>query len=192
MQHMKTKLINLQQIMPNIKLDIHYATPHNFTNATIYTHGKCYLIEPAAHALQAAAKKFQDLGYNLKIWDGYRPFRVQQIFWNLVPDERYVANPAKGSRHNRGCSIDLTLTFQNQELDMGTDFDDFSEKSHRDYFDFNNDVLKNRQLLQEIMEKHHFVGWLNEWWHFDYKDWEQYPLLDINFDEIEGYNDASK
>jgi D-alanyl-D-alanine dipeptidase len=100
--------------------------------------------------------------------------------WEIIPDERYVANPQKGSRHNRGCAVDLTLIDSTgKELDMGTPYDDFSEKSHIDFFQLPDTVINNRKLLQEVIIKFGFIPLKTEWWHFDYKDWEKYPVLDI-------------
>jgi len=179
------KLVDVQKVIPHVELDIRYATHDNFTKQVIYPLAKCYLIEQAALALKAVSDEFNTLGYRIKIWDGYRPLRAQHIFWQLVPDERYVADPKKGSRHNRGCAVDLTLVdAHGNEVAMGSEFDDFTERAHRDFKDLDPQVLKNRQLLQDIMEKHHFMGWHNEWWHFDFKDWESHPILDIPFDEI--------
>jgi len=120
--------------------------------------------------------------YNLrlKVYDGYRPLSVQKKMWAIMPDERYVANPAKGSRHNRGCAVDLTLVDSlGNELDMGTPYDDFTEKSHIDYKNLPPEVLRNRRILQEAMTKFNFILMRTEWWHFDYKGWEKYPILDI-------------
>ena len=182
---MNNNLIDIQKLIPNLEVDIKYATENNFTNKKVYSVAKLFLIEPTANALKAASDEFNTLGYKIKVWDGYRPLSAQYIFWKLVPDERYVADPKKGSRHNRGCAIDLTLIDKNgKELDMGTDFDDFTEKAHRSYKDLPQEVLRNRKLLQDIMEKNHFIGWENEWWHFDFEDWMHYPVLDIAFDEI--------
>jgi zinc D-Ala-D-Ala dipeptidase len=179
-------LVDVSSVIPDIEIDSKYATKDNFTKKIIYPIAKCYLIEEVARALNVASEDFNKLGYKIKVWDGYRPLKTQYIFWELVPDERYVANPRQGSRHNRGCAVDLTLIDKNgKELNMGTDFDDFTEKAHRDFQDFPSEILMNRQLLQNIMEKNHFVGWKNEWWHFDFEGWENYPILDIDFDEVE-------
>jgi zinc D-Ala-D-Ala dipeptidase len=183
--HIAHNLIDVKVAISNIELDIKYATHDNFTHKIIYPVAKCYLLKHVVQALKNASEEFNKLDYKIKIWDGYRPLQAQHIFWNLVPDERYVADPKKGSRHNRGCAVDLTLTdYLGNELDMGTSFDDFTEKAHRNYKDFAPKVLQHRQLLQTIMEKHGFIGWKNEWWHFDYKDWESHPILDIPFTEI--------
>ena len=180
-------LVIIKNVIPNIVVDLKYATADNFTHKQIYPVAKCYLVQDAAIALKAASDECNRLGYRIKIWDGYRPAQAQYLLWELVPDERYVANPAYGSCHNRGCAVDITLiTDDGIELDMGTGFDDFTELAHRDCKDFPPEVLSNRKLLQDIMERHNFVGMHTEWWHFDFADWEQYPLLDVSFDEVEG------
>lgn len=179
------KLVEVKKIVINIILDIRYATKNNFTKQIVYSSDKCYLIGQVAQALKLASDEFNKLGYTIKIWDGYRPLKAQAIFWQLVPDPRYVADPKQGSRHNRGCAIDLTLVDANgKELDMGTDFDDFSEKAHRSFKDLPAEVLKNRKILEEIMAKYNFIGWENEWWHFDFKDWVNHPILDIAIEDI--------
>lgn len=174
------------KIDPTIPRDIRYATANNFAGMPVYSIAECFLEEVAAHALMAAQQEFIALGLSLKVFDGYRPLSVQKIFWNLLPNETYVANPSKGSRHNRGCAIDVTLIDlkTGKELDMGTDFDDFSQKAHRNYLNFSNTVLENRALLEQIMHRNGFIGWHAEWWHFDYKDWEQYPIRDVSFEEL--------
>lgn len=182
---MDAKLIELKKVIPNIILDIKYATKDNFTNQVVYPSAHCFLIDQAVHNLKLASDEFNSLGYKIKVFDAYRPLKYQYKFWQLMPDERYVADPKKGSRHNRGCAIDLTLVNKNnKEVDMGTGFDDFSKSAHRDFKDLPKQVLDNRKILQEIMEKHNFIGWLNEWWHFDFKNWQDYPILDIDFEEI--------
>lgn len=179
--------MNIIKIDPTIVRDIRYATTHNFTGSAVYTIAECYLEEVAAQALHRAQKEFGSHGLSLKAFDGYRPLSVQKIFWNLFPDDRYVANPAHGSRHNRGCAIDVTLIDANTgiELDMGTEFDDFTEKAHRTYTQFPEHVLMNRKLFEEVMHNHGFIGWLNEWWHYDFNDWQSYPIRDISFEELE-------
>lgn len=178
--------MKIVRIDPSIHRDIRYATANNFTGKPVYTVAECYLEEVAAEALQAAQKEFIALGFSLKAFDGYRPLSVQKIFWSLLPNEQYVANPAKGSRHNRGCAIDVSLIDlkTGQELDMGTEFDDFTQKAHRNYSGFASTVLANRELLEHIMHKHGFIGWHAEWWHFDFKDWEKFPIRDISFEDL--------
>jgi D-alanyl-D-alanine dipeptidase len=121
----------------------------------------------------------------LKVFDCYRPLSVQKKFWELVPDERYVANPKKGSRHNRGAAVDVTLIDSSgHEVEMPSQYDDFSEKAHRNYNLASKRALTNRVLLEKAMEREGFVGFETEWWHFDYKDWQSYSIEDIPFSEI--------
>lgn len=180
-------LIDITKLIPDVIIDIKYATTNNFTNQILYPCARCYLIEPVARALQLAADSFRQKGYRIKIWDGYRPRAIQYKLWDVVPTEKriYVADPHKGSRHNRGCAVDLTLVDkQGNELDMGTGFDDFSAKAHRHYKDLSSQIVANRKLLEDILRNHGFIGLLHEWWHFDYQGWEKYPLLDIPLDKV--------
>jgi D-alanyl-D-alanine dipeptidase len=182
----QSHLVEVQKVIPNVFLDIKYATKDNFTHEIVYPSARCYLVEPAVKALKAASEALNKKGYRVKIWDGYRPLEVQRIFWKLMPDERYVANPEKGSRHNRGCAVDITLVDKDgKELDMGTLFDDFSERAHRDYKELEPNVVANRKLLEYVMKEHGFEGLPTEWWHFDYKGWKEYPLLDVAIDAVE-------
>lgn len=177
----KNKLVNIQELDSTILIDVRYATENNFTGQKLYETNKVYLIKEAARDLIKAHKYLKEK-YNLrlKIYDGYRPLSVQKKMWAIMPDDRYVANPAKGSRHNRGCAVDLTLVDSlGNELDMGTPYDDFTEKSHIDYKNLPPEVLRNRKILQEAMTKFNFTPMRTEWWHFDYKGWEKYPILDI-------------
>lgn len=172
------RFVDLKTI-PNIVLDIRYATTNNFTGKIVYTKAEAFLVQPAAEALELVQKELAESGLGLKIYDAYRPLSVQKIFWEIMPDERYVADPAKGSRHNRGCAVDCTLInlSDGKELEMPTEFDDFTEKAHRDSMAHSPEVLKNRDTLEKIMTKHGFVGISTEWWHFDFEGWEQYPLF---------------
>lgn len=179
-------LVELQKIIPAIEIESKYATEDNFVKKRMYPSAKCYLIQEAAYALKNAADQFKKLGYTIKVWDGYRPLSVQYVLWQLVPDEKYVADPAKGSKHNRGCAVDLTLLDKNgQELSMGTDFDDFTEKALRSFKNLPQEVLENRNLLQSIMEANHFIGWETEWWHFDFEGWINHPVQNVSFDDLE-------
>lgn len=179
------ELVNITAINPHIQLDIRYATTNNFTKKKIYSGGYCFLQKPVARALNNVQKELELLGLGLTIFDGYRPLSVQKIFWDLVPDERYVANPTKGSRHNRGCAVDVTLIkADGSAVLMPTEFDDFTTKAHRDYRQLPPEAIANRDLLTTIMTKHGFIGLPTEWWHFDYKTWEEYPILDISFEEL--------
>lgn len=180
-------LVEVKRLIPTIKLDIRYATPENFTKHTVYPSAKCYLRHKTVLKLREVQKELETLGLGLKIFDGYRPRSIQKTFWALVPDERYVANPEKGSKHNRGAAVDLTLIdlSTGQELSMPSAFDDFTTKAHRDYKAMNSTDARNCKLLELIMVKHDFEPLPTEWWHFDDKDWQLYDLIDIPFEELE-------
>jgi zinc D-Ala-D-Ala dipeptidase len=173
-------LVDALRLIPDLKLDVRYATANNFTKQQVYDSAKCFLRAEVAQQLAKVQTDLKKRGLGLLIYDCYRPLAVQRKFWAIVPDDRYVANPAQGSRHNRGAAVDLSLVDKNgKPLEMPTDFDDFSEKAHRDYSRVSRKARKHRQWLQDAMQKHGFVGLKTEWWHFDFGDWKRYPLLDI-------------
>jgi len=179
-------LVELCTINPNIKLDIRYATTNNFTGQKVYGSPRCFLCASTAQKLNNVQKELETMGLGLKVWDGYRPRSVQYIFWEVTPDRRYVANPDKGSKHNRGTAVDCTLVDKNgNELEMPSAFDDFSEKAHRNYASMKPEAAKNCKLLEEVMARHGFTPLPHEWWHFDDSDWRDYELLDIKFSEID-------
>lgn len=170
-----SKLINIQTLIPNLIIDLKYATRDNFTSQIVYDFSDCFLIEDAALQLKLVQEELETMGLGLKIWDGYRPMEAQWKFWHLFPDERYVSDPRKGGRHTRGTAVDLTLIdIQGNELAMPSAFDDFSEKAHRNYKEAGLEEIKNRELLERVMEKHGFIGLPTEWWHFDLVGWEKY------------------
>ena len=180
------KLVDLKAVSPKISLEIVYATPNNFTGKIVYSKPLCYLQKSVAERLHRVQLGLEKKGLRLKVLDGYRPLSVQKIFWEFVPDPRYVADPAEGSKHNRGAAVDLTLIDRaGRELPMPTPFDDFTEKAHRNYQGGSKEAIRNRQILEEAMVKEGFVPIPTEWWHFDAPDWENYPVLDISFEELE-------
>lgn len=182
----KTDLVEVKKVVPTAQLDLRYATTNNFTHQKVYRSSRCFLTRGTAEKLKAVALDLQHEGLGLKIYDGYRPLAVQKRVWALVPDERYVADPKKGSRHNRGAAVDLTLVNleTGKELTMPTGFDDFSERAHRDYDRLPQPVLENRRKLQESMEARGFIGMPTEWWHFDDTNWQKYPILDISIETL--------
>lgn len=174
------ELVDLQSFIPQIQVDLKYATKDNFTGQIVYNFNCCLLIKEAALKLRDVQTELESIGLGLKVWDGFRPVAAQWKFWELVPDERYVSDPRKGGRHTRGTAVDLTLiTKDGQELLMPSDFDDFSEKAHQDYMGASDEAIKNRQFLRDIMERHGFIGLATEWWHFDLIGWKNYPPIDI-------------
>lgn len=176
-----SELVDIQDFIPGIQIELKYATEDNFTGQIVYNFACCLLIKEAAVQLRNVQSELESMGLGLKIWDGFRPVAAQWKFWELVPDERYVSDPRKGGRHTRGTAVDLTLiTSDGEELLMPTAFDDFSEKAHRDYMECSEEAIKNRQLLQDVMERNGFVGLPTEWWHFDLAGWQNYPPIDID------------
>jgi D-alanyl-D-alanine dipeptidase len=181
----KTPFLDVRAINPRIALDIRYATTNNFTKRKLYRQARCVLRAPVAQALSRVQTDLETQGLGLKVYDCYRPLSVQKFMWKIFPDPRYVADPAKGSRHNRGAAVDLTLVDRTgKEVPMPTEFDDFTERAGRDYTNLPANVIKNRQTLENAMVKRGFIPLKTEWWHFDSKDWQQYPVTDISIDAI--------
>jgi D-alanyl-D-alanine dipeptidase len=180
------ELVDVERLEPSIRVEIRYATANNFTGQVVYPpSARCYLRAQVAQRLQAVQRALLAQQLSLKVFDCYRPLSVQQRFFALVPDERYVANPKKGSRHNRGAAIDLTLTdAQGVELAMPTAYDDFSERAHRSYQNLPPAVLQNRARLEAAMVAQGFVPMPTEWWHFDDSQAKSYPLSDISFEAL--------
>lgn len=181
-----SELVEVKKVIPNIVLDIRYATTNNFTGQKLYEHDRTFLRRAVAEHLSAAQREFNKMGLGLKIYDAYRPLSVQRKMWAIYPHEGYVANPAKGSRHNRGAAVDVTLVDlrTGKELPMPSGYDEFSERAHRNYTGASADELRNRELLERVMEKHGFKGLFTEWWHFDDVNSKKYELLDIDSSKI--------
>lgn len=192
----KLEMVELKSIIPNIKYDLKYASTNNFTKVRLYpaqTNETFLRIEPAK-ALSKVAAELKQSGLGIWVWDAYRPYYVTQRFWELIQDERYVAHPAKGSGHNRGIAIDLTLynLISGELLDMPTSFDDFSEKAHHGFKDLTTTQIQNRELLRSSMEKYGFIKFQTEWWHYYWPNGEQYDVLDFNFMQIKKINSDLK
>ncbi len=175
-------LVEVKKVIPNVVLEIRYATTNNFTGKLLYESDRCFLRRSVAEKLRDAQKDFNRLGYGLKVYDGYRPLSVQKKMWEIYPHEGYVANPAKGSRHNRGAAVDCSLVTLKDKKDllMPSNYDEFSDRAHRNFTGGPQEAIHNRELLERIMIKHGFVGLPTEWWHFDSRDWKNYDLLDID------------
>ena len=181
-------LVDLTTVDPTIKLDIRYATTNNFLGTPVYTEAKAFLQRPAAEALGRAAQKLRQSGYGLLIHDAYRPWYVTKIFWDATPQDKkiFVADPQEGSRHNRGCAVDLTLydLKTGKELPMTGDYDEMSERSYAFYPGGTSLQRWDRTLLRDALESEGFNVYLYEWWHFDYRDWQQYPILNLTFEQL--------
>ncbi len=182
-----TEMADIKSIIPGIELDLRYATKNNFLHKKIYPSLKTtYIRKNAAVALAAVQKELNQKGLGLKIFDAYRPLSATKKIWALVKDERYAANPAKGSNHNRGVAVDVTIiNLRTKEaLNMGTGFDSFSDTAHHNYTSLPDSVLQNRLLLKNTMEKNGFESLDTEWWHYALPDAKQYYLMDVSFDEL--------
>ncbi len=188
-------LVDVATVNAGIKLDIRYATNNNFTGKKIYDKARCFLLRFVAEKLDHVHKKLAKRGLGLKVFDGYRPLAAQRKMWVLVPDERYVSNPAKGGRHTRGTTVDVTLVTlaDGKEVEMPTPFDDFTERAHADTTEgISPKAIANRSLLRSLMEAEGFIALPTEWWHFDVKDWLAYAPLDLSFEEIDQQQAACK
>jgi D-alanyl-D-alanine dipeptidase len=182
------ELVELTKLDKTIRLDIRYATANNFLGRPVYTEARAFLQKPAAQALVRVSKKLRKQGYGLLVFDGYRPWSVTKIFWDATPTDKnvFVADPAKGSRHNRGCAVDLTLydLRSANQIEMTGAYDEMTDRSHVNYAGGTAEQRYSRDMLRHAMEAEGFQVYEPEWWHFDYKDWKEYPILNISFDEI--------
>jgi D-alanyl-D-alanine dipeptidase len=183
-----TRLAEIKKYIPGIALDIRYATTNNFMHRQMYVQARAFARLPAVLALKQVAADLKKRGLGLKIYDAYRPYAVTVKFYEAARDTNFVADPRKGSKHNRGCAIDLTLIDlkTGKELDMPTGFDSFSKKAGADYPGLPKAEYANRELLKKVMRAHGFIVYRTEWWHYDFNGWMNYPLLDIPFSEIPG------
>lgn len=180
------ELVELKDLDDSFMIDLRYATEDNFTGKKIYSQAKCLLVRGTAEKLIAANREFAEMGYRLKIWDAYRPPSAQRALWEAVPDPAYVANPEKGSIHTKGAAVDVTLVdAEGNELPMPTGFDDFSEKAAIDYDGCAEEQARNRELLAEVMVRNDFARIESEWWHFVDNQASRYPMLDVEFEDIE-------
>lgn len=185
----KPDLVDLTTLDPAIHLDIRYAQSNNFLSTPIYTQARAYMQRPAAEALLRVLHELRPLGYGLLIHDAYRPWYVTKIFWDATPpaDHIFVADPQKGSRHNRGCAVDLTLydLATSKPVEMTGMYDEMSPRSFPDFPGGTSLQRWHRDLLRRAMESEGFTVNEEEWWHFDYKDWRQYPILNLPFEKLD-------
>jgi zinc D-Ala-D-Ala dipeptidase len=165
-----TTFVNLKDFSQDFIYDMKYATDDNFLKSKVYDCAECYLRYKTVKALISANQRFMKKGFKIKLFDCYRPLDIQKRMWAIVPNPEYVANPSKGSIHNRGGAADLTLVdFDGKELDMGTTFDFFGKEASHYYEGFSNEIRKNRKFLRKIMAKEHFNSFDSEWWHYNLK-----------------------
>lgn len=174
-----TTLVILKSLDSTFILDIRYATENNFTKHKLYPVAVAKLRTVAAESLCSVQRELKQHRLRLKIYDAYRPLAIQWKLWNIVPDDNYVANPAHGSKHNRGAAVDVTLVDSlGNELEMPTPYDDFTERAWQTFENLPYIQKKNRALLKQVMMKHGFLPIKSEWWHFDFSGWERFSILD--------------
>ncbi|OGU72242.1 MAG: D-alanyl-D-alanine dipeptidase [Ignavibacteria bacterium RBG_16_34_14] len=187
-------LVDIEKYIPNIMLDIRYATDNNFVGEPVYNIPKAFTRLPVAKALRKIQYELMKENLGLKIYDAYRPYSVTVKFFKKVKDTNFVASPKKGSRHNRGCAVDITVIDlkTGKEIEMPTPYDDFTEKASQNFNDLPKNVINNREKLKRIMTENGFKVFATEWWHFDFKGWENYELMDISFEELIGLEKIKK
>lgn len=181
------ELVDLEKFIPGIVLDIRYATTNNFTKEKIYNLARAYARRPVAEALKKAQAEFNKAGVSIKIYDAYRPYKATVKFYEVYRDTTYVASPYRGSRHNRGCAIDMTIVDlkTGQELQMPTEFDSFKKEAWPSTPVKDPLIKKNRDLIISVMERNGFKVNASEWWHFDFVGWKKYEVMDIDYEELE-------
>jgi D-alanyl-D-alanine dipeptidase len=180
------ELVDLEKFVPGLVLDIRYATTNNFTGEKIYNMSKAYARRPVAEGLKKAQEELKPQGLGIKIFDGYRPYKATIKFYEVYRDTTYVASPYRGSRHNRGCALDITLIDlkTGMELPMPTEYDSFRKEAWPSTPVSDPVIRKNRETLINVMEKYGFRVNGSEWWHFDFKGWKNFEVMDIDFEEL--------
>jgi len=178
------RLVDLASL--GIPLDIRYATTNNFMKQPLYPIAKAYLRAPAARALADIQRELAPRGLGIKVYDAYRPYRVTEAMWEPIKNPDFVADPSKGSRHNRGAAVDLTLInlSDGSEVPMPTGYDDFTERAAHAFMDLPAEALANRALLRDVMVKHGFEPLPSEWWHYDFKGWKEFELMNVGLEDL--------
>ena len=183
-----TDLVELKKLIPTIKLDIRYATTNNLFGTVFYSEARAFMQRPAAESLDRVNRKLKELGYGVLVHDAYRPWYVTKVFWDATPDEKkiFVADPSKGSRHNRGAAVDLTLFYlkTGKPVEMVSTYDETTDRAYTNYPGGTSLQRWHRQLLRDSMEAEGFTVYEAEWWHFDYKDWQKYTIGNLPFNRI--------
>jgi D-alanyl-D-alanine dipeptidase len=181
-------LVDVNRLDPTIHLDIRYATSNNFLGRPVYAEARAFLQRPAAQALRRVHRALKKKGYELLVFDAYRPWSVTKIFWDATPQDKkeFVADPKVGSRHNRGCAVDLTLFDMKagKQVPMPSAYDEMSERAHINYKGGTEESRRLRDMLRAAMQAEGFAVYESEWWHYDFKDWKEYPIQNISFSEI--------
>jgi D-alanyl-D-alanine dipeptidase len=183
-------LLEIAELDPTIQLDIRYSTTNNFMGRPMYRQARAFLQRPAAEALVRAHQRLKPSGYGIVVFDAYRPWSVTRAFWDAATEEQrrieFVANPRKGSRHNRACAVDVSLyqLSTGRQIEMPSGYDEFTERAFPDYRGGSAEARAHRELLRKAMEAQGFTVYPAEWWHFDFKDWRQYRILNVPFENI--------
>lgn len=182
-------LVEIKKIIPDIKLDLRYATTNNVTGVVLYDTARAFLHNDPCRALLKVRQQLLTQGYDLLVWDAYRPYAITKKLWELAPEKNKAltfANPTGGSIHNKGCAIDVTLIDMNsgKEAVMPSLFDDNTDKARPNYMEISIDVAARREVLNKAFDMYGFERDANEWWHFNWKDHEKYPILDLSFAEL--------
>jgi len=182
------ELVELTALDPTIRLDVRYATADNFLSTPVYPEARAFLQRPAAEALVRAHRALREQGFGLLIHDAYRPWWVTKLFWDATPAEKrdFVADPARGSRHNRGCAVDLTLVRlgDGRPAEMPSLYDEMTGRSSPTFAGGTPEARRLRDLLRAAMQREGFTVFESEWWHFDYSSWREYPILNLSFDQV--------
>jgi D-alanyl-D-alanine dipeptidase len=181
------ELIDLEKFVPGLVMDIRYATTNNFTGEKIYNMAKAYARKPVAEALKKIQAELKPKGLGIKMFDAYRPYKATVKFYEVYKDTTYVASPYRGSRHNRGCALDLTVIDlkTGKELQMPTEYDSFKKEAWPSTPVADPTIRKNRQLLINVMETNGFKVNGSEWWHYDFKGWKNFEVMDIDFEQLQ-------
>jgi D-alanyl-D-alanine dipeptidase len=186
---LQTDLVELRRLDPTIRLEVRYATTNNFLGTRFYTQPRAFMQRPAAEAAVRAHRNLKRQGYGLLIHDAYRPWYVTKVFWDAVPEDKklFVADPASGSRHNRGCAVDLTLydLRTGRPVEMVSTYDETTDRAHSEYPGGTSLQRWHRDLLRKAMAAEGFAVFAPEWWHFDYRDWQKYRIANQRFEELQ-------
>lgn len=185
----RSDLVELTRLDPTIKLDIRYATTNNFLGTVFYSEPRAFMQRPAAEAVVRVNRKLKQLGYGLLVHDAYRPWYITKVFWDATPVDKhiFVADPSQGSRHNRGCAVDLTLYAlkTGKPVEMVSTYDETTDRAYPDYPGGTSLQRWHRKLLREAMESEGFTVYDAEWWHFDFEDWRHYGIGNVTFEKLE-------
>jgi D-alanyl-D-alanine dipeptidase len=187
-EFLNSDLVELIKLDPTIRLDVRYATTNNLFGSVFYAEPRAFMQRPAAESVVRAHRKLKPLGYGLLVHDAYRPWYVTKVFWDATPNEKklFVADPSKGSRHNRGCAVDITLydLKTKKPVEMVSTYDETTDRAYPNYPGGTSLQRWHRDLLRAALEAEGFTVYEAEWWHFDYKDWQKYPIMNVRFDQI--------